>query len=98
MRTLLLPLAVGSLLALGGSSRAEWDSAGVGPAKVKAIQSPGGIFDGGMAATRPAQKGVLLVDHLACVRFCVVARVRLFDVSVPQPTIKNPSNIPRPKR
>ena len=98
MRTLLLALAVVSLLALVGRSRGEFDAAGVAPAKPKATQTTGATFDSGIAATRPAQKGVLLVDHLVCVRFCVVARVRMFVVTVPQPTIKNPSNIPRPRR
>ena len=98
MRTLLLPLAVGSLLVLVAPSCGEFDAAGFGPAKPKATQATGATFDSGIAATRPAQKGVLIVDHLVCVRFCVVARVRLFAVTVPQPTIKNPSNIPRTKR
>jgi hypothetical protein len=95
MRTYLLPLALVALLALVGPSCAEFDSGGIGPAKAKATQSTGARFDSGIAATRRAHKVENLDNGLACVRFALAARVRLFTVPAPapQPIIKNPSNI-----
>jgi hypothetical protein len=106
MRTLLLPLAVGSLLALVGRSCAEFDSGGTAPAKVKATQTTGAAFDGRMAATRAVQKGLVIADGATFVRLaigvapprvlrCIAISVKL---DVPPPVIKNPSNIPRPRR
>jgi hypothetical protein len=102
MRTLFLPLVVVSLLALVGPSSAEFDSAGIAPAKAKVTQSTRATFENGIAASRPAQTGALIVDGVTFVRLaggaglrCVALMIRLDG---PQPTINNPSNIPRPKR
>jgi hypothetical protein len=100
MRSLLLPLAVVALLALVGPTRAEFDSGGIASAKAKAT---GAAFDGAIAATRTARRIDLMMDDVADIRIAVAAaRVWLIrapaKATMPQPIIKNPSNIPRPRR
>jgi hypothetical protein len=89
MRTLLLPLAVVALLALVGPSRAKFDSAGNALAKDKAPQSTGVAFDRGMSIKPPVEKSVKYIDD---------SLLDCLGTQAPQPVIKNPSNIPRPKR
>ncbi len=100
MRTLLLPLAVVALLALVGPTLAEIDSGGIAPTKAKATQATGAAFDRGIAPTRPAQKVDIMANRVACVRFALPVLVCLLKAPAPapQPIIKNPSNIPRPRR
>jgi hypothetical protein len=103
MRTLLLPLAVVSLLALVAPSRAEFDAAGNATAKPKAT---GTAFHSGVATTTRARRTWVIVvadDSLVGIfngplPFAIVRGPVVPVTPAPQPIIKNPSNIPRPKR
>ncbi|HEY1861492.1 MAG TPA: hypothetical protein VGG61_14115 [Gemmataceae bacterium] len=102
MRTLFLPLAGVPLLAFVIPCSAEFDSTGSTPLKAKATPS---TFEG-VAAARPAPKGVLIEDGATFIRLAVgAAPLRLarccavtIRVMGPEPVVKNPSNIPRPRR
>jgi hypothetical protein len=104
MRTYLLPLAVVTLLALVGPTSAELDGAGITPAKAKTTQSSGATFSDGMRATRPARRGWIVDEMPDAIVFLgarpliVRAVVNLPSQPANEPIIKNPSNIPRPKR
>jgi hypothetical protein len=97
MRTLPLPL-VGVVLIAVAPCRAEYDAAGAS-AKPKAT---GAAFDAGMAANPRAEKRSLIAEEAAFVRFAAMRAMLLLKrpVVVPgmQPKIKNPSNVPRPRR
>jgi hypothetical protein len=103
MRTLLLPLAVVVLLVLVGRSCADFDSGGIGPVKSKATQPAVTIFDSSVAASkriRPADDIQLLLTGVRPLVFAVPPRIVVVRGApvVPRSTIKNPSNIPRPRR
>jgi hypothetical protein len=104
MRPLTIPLAVVALMTLVGPSRAEFDSGGIGPVKPKATQPAGTTFDASMATRRLAghlsrsQFQRLLLRELACLQKVKPLVVRTIKLDGPQPIIKNPSNIPRPRR
>jgi hypothetical protein len=76
------------LLTVADIARAEFDAAGVASAKPKATQATGAAFERGMLIKPPVEKSVMYFDDLlpACP-----------GSHAPQPVIKNPSNIPRPK-
>jgi hypothetical protein len=88
------------LLTVAGIARTDFDAAGVASAKPKATQATGPTFDAGIAAKRTSPKsypfpgGVPVVKLLNLGGF--VYTVNLGDYT--PPPVKNPSNIPRPKR
>jgi hypothetical protein len=103
MRNLLLPLAVVAFLALVGPSCADFDSGGTGPAKPKATQAAGTTFDSSVAASkrvRAADDIELLLTGVRPLVFAVPLRIVVVRgaPAVPRSIIKNPSNIPRPRR
>jgi hypothetical protein len=103
MRTLLSPLAFVALLALVGPSCAEFNSAGIAPAKAKVTQAVGTTFDSSVAASkriRPADDIQLWLTGVRPLVFVVPPRIVVVRgaPAVPRSTIKNPSNIPRPRR
>jgi hypothetical protein len=102
MRTLVVPLAVVALLALVGPSRAELDSDAIAAAKAKPTQATGATFGDGMANKRLARKFVLSNDgwfDFAVANLAPPPAILPWPFPAPpQHIIKNPSNIPRPKR
>jgi hypothetical protein len=103
MRTYLLPLAVVALLALVGPTFAEFNSAGIAPAKAKVTQAAGMTFDSSVAASkriRPADEIRLWLTGIPPLVFAVPLRIVMVRGAPadPRSTIKNPSNIPRPRR
>jgi hypothetical protein len=99
MRPILTPLL---LLIITATCRAEFDAGGVQTAKPIAT---GAAFNSGVAAQKGMSADELenreaqAVGFFPPVRRFVRCRV-MFNLSspTPQPVIKNPSNIPRPKR
>src|SRR5258707_12714943 len=105
MRTLFLPLAVVSVLALVGPSCADFDSGGVGPVNSKATQVAGTTFDSSVAASkriRAADDFQLFLTGAQPLVFAVpppgFVVVGGLKAPAPQPTNKRGANLPRPKR
>jgi hypothetical protein len=90
------------ILIVAGIARAEFDAAGVASAKPKATHATGAAFGDGMASKRPARKFVLSNDgwfDFAVANLAPPLAILPWQFPAPpQPIIKNPSNIPRPKR
>jgi hypothetical protein len=103
MRALLLPLAVAVLLVLVGRSCADFDSGGIGPVQPKATQPSGTTFDSSVAACKrifPADDIQLLLTGVRPLVFAFPLRVVAVRgaPAVQRSIIKNPSNMPRPRR
>jgi hypothetical protein len=87
MRAILPLLAAASLLTFASRGLAEFDA---GPAKP--MQATGATFGEGRASKRPAETAVKFISDPP-VPLPGIAPLSF----VPQNTIKNPSNIPRPR-
>jgi hypothetical protein len=83
------------LLTIAGIAHADFDAAGVAPAKQKATQSTGATFESGIATKRPCPNSYPFPGGV-----CVVNLVNLGGhvYIVNMGPVKNPSNVPRPKR